>query len=370
MHCSICLSEWKIGKSCFDVKTCPVCGADYDKFADQKLFDSIEELLVYLLICYGSDICDDPARINAYLNDYFPGESEKRGKINQLMELGINKYIKECITGVNLLYTEEYVNGLNTESDKLSLVDSINYLLNGVKEEGDVFDKEYYIRQSRIIKNEAYRRKALEQSINLGAGVEAEKELFKIISKNASDEDIEKRLRSISDKGDSDFKILFAEFLVEKRRYTEAKDVLKDISDGRIGDTKYLDGIIQYRLDDKEGADELFTESINKGCYKAGCYLYRILMEKGKQREAVNRLKQAADGGVVPAMYEYAVHKLYGDGVDQSVSEALDYLERAASNGSYDAKEQLYFMYNTGYMVSIDRSRAIRYKGEMKNGII
>ena len=97
--------------------------------------------------------------------------------------------------------------------------------------------------------------------------------------------------------------------------------------------------------------------------------MYSRYYEKNSTKElAIDKLKMAAESKYLPAMYEYALHLLYGEQVTEDVTKAIEMLEECALLGKEEAIEKLRFIYSTGYKVIKDKVKALEWKARLMEG--
>ena len=110
-------------------------------------------------------------------------------------------------------------------------------------------------------------------------------------------------------------------------------------------------------------AVESFSKSAELGNVKASYVLYKIYYQNQASTEfAIQHLKKAADMNYLPAMYDYAIHLLYGDDVDKNTEKAIQLLDKCAKKGSQPAISKLFYLYRVGLGNKVDRKKAEEYR--------
>ena len=110
-------------------------------------------------------------------------------------------------------------------------------------------------------------------------------------------------------------------------------------------------------------AMELFTKSAELGNEKASYVLYKIYYHDQASKElAIQYLKKAADLNYIPAMYDLAVHLLYGDDIGKNTARAIQLLDKCAEKGNQPAISKLFYLYRVGLGNKADRNKAEDYR--------
>jgi uncharacterized protein len=81
----------------------------------------------------------------------------------------------------------------------------------------------------------------------------------------------------------------------------------------------------------------------------------------GDYRTAYRDFKALAEEGDAQAQYRLGVLLLFGQGVRQRTEEGIEWLKRAADNGSYLAANELVQIYNSGREVAPDEQEAMKW---------
>ncbi|MEJ2454277.1 MAG: tetratricopeptide repeat protein [Candidatus Thiodiazotropha sp.] len=81
----------------------------------------------------------------------------------------------------------------------------------------------------------------------------------------------------------------------------------------------------------------------------------------GNYRMAYRDFKALAEEGDAEAQYRLGMLLLFGQGVKQRVAEGLEWLKRAADNGSYLAANELAQIYTSGREVAPDEQEAMKW---------
>ena len=110
-------------------------------------------------------------------------------------------------------------------------------------------------------------------------------------------------------------------------------------------------------------AVELFTKSAELGNEKASYVLYKIYYHDQASKElAIQYLKKAADLNYIPAMYDLAIHLLYGDDIGKNITRAIQLLDKCAEKGNQPAISKLFYLYRVGLGKKADRNKAQYYR--------
>src|SRR5699024_4949402 len=86
-----------------------------------------------------------------------------------------------------------------------------------------------------------------------------------------------------------------------------------------------------------------------------------IYLKKGETTQAAPYFKKAAAAGLAEAQHNYGIACLKGDGVAQSVEEAVQWLAKAARQGNLNSAMRLGRMYLTGNGLSADVATALSW---------
>lgn len=84
-------------------------------------------------------------------------------------------------------------------------------------------------------------------------------------------------------------------------------------------------------------------------------------MANGEYRSAYRDFKRLARNDHTRAQYQLGMLFLFGKGVDQDVEQGIDWLTRAAENGSYLAANELGQIYISGRGVSPNEQEAMKW---------
>lgn len=95
MYCIRCRASWEMGNVLSEIDKCPICDEDFLYAPENRGFDTILELLQFLIAHNGVDYWNNEKGINGYLNDYFPNQVETRTQVRNLLEKGFNKKMIE-----------------------------------------------------------------------------------------------------------------------------------------------------------------------------------------------------------------------------------------------------------------------------------
>ena len=88
---------------------------------------------------------------------------------------------------------------------------------------------------------------------------------------------------------------------------------------------------------------------------------YQRLTKEGKQSEAMERLRAAAEQGNAGAQCDLGVCYYNGDGVRKDMTEAVKWYRKAAEQGNASAQFNLGLCYDKGYGVSKDVAEAVKW---------
>lgn len=97
-----------------------------------------------------------------------------------------------------------------------------------------------------------------------------------------------------------------------------------------------------------ELAKDYLVDAAEMGHVKANFVLYKLL-DRDKPEIAVGYLRYAAGQGHPEAMYDLAIHLLYGESMPEDVPEAVRLLRKCAEMGNEAAVSKLRFLEKTGY---------------------
>ncbi len=328
MQCLVCNAKWQIGNIQPKINSCPICDIDFASNDDKRKIESIKELFLILIDQYGIDIALDSKRICGYLNDYFPEKSTEREEIKNLLDQGIGEFLYQNYQKATSDSIRLYLESLMTSLDIDVISDVVEFLLKTKVSNGTEFDsKRFFLDYYSESNDLEYKKLSLAKAKELEGSDEDSLKLTKIL--------------------------LYGEETVD---YLAARESVNAMSDS--GEKELLLGICDYHLDKINDAKDHFLNASRKDCYDADIYLYNIYISEGQTGKALDHLKVCSDSGNSGAMYEYALHLLYGDDVKEDVKQAIDLLEKSANSGYEDAKKKIAYMYMTGYKVNKDKDKA------------
>ena len=371
MHCLKCGCKWRIGNVSPNISFCPICDTDFMENIEYRGYDSISELLMCLLVEKGNDICLNNLQITSYLNDFFPQEVLLRDQIEMLLNHGIGKYVYHCRNGHkprNNLRIIVWQAGLINNYDDIEK--TIFYLTGRIIEEGSNIEKaNFYLDQVEQLHNDSCKLVALEKANKLSPDIYALNRQADLLlevgntpgavavlekASETGNEAVILRLANIYEKGE-----------IIQQNYGRAADLYsqlekQDNTEGlfRLGKLFYLGRGVKKNTSQ---AVEYFSRSAEKGNYRAQYYLYKILY-KEDPITAVDCLVKSATQNFEPAMYDLAIHLLYGDDIIKDVTRAMGLLEECSKHGNRDAASKLYYIYMTGYEVEPNKEKALFYK--------
>lgn len=121
----------------------------------------------------------------------------------------------------------------------------------------------------------------------------------------------------------------------------------------------YRDGVQVPR--DIEKAEHWFRLSAEAGNNSSEYALGKLLLEQGRNDEAVNWLEQSAEHGNVFAMYRLGKLYFAGEMVEKNIDTALKYFTAAAERGNQYAQYALGKFYLQGREVPRDTEKALRW---------
>ncbi len=371
MHCLKCGAKWSIGNVSPNIFVCPICDADFKEDEEQRGYDSVAEFLMCLILERGENICLNTLQIVGFLNDYYPEEFALREQIEKLLNSGIGDYVfrrRQRLDPTLDLQTIVNQAGLNDLYDAIET--TTGFLTQTIEKEGSNFETaSFYLDQADQLKGDRYKLVALEKASKISPDpyifkrqadllFEA-KEYDKAVealekASEAGNEEVLLQLAAIYEKGD-----------IVQKNYKRAVDLYSLLEKQDSTKGLYQMGRLYYLGNGVERstaqAVEYLSRSAKKGYYKAQYFLYRILY-KDNSRVATDYLIKSAEQSYEPAMYDLAIHLLYGDDVKKDVYTAISLLEECAKLGNRDAASKLYYMYMTGYEVNSDKNKALHYK--------
>ncbi|MCR5836007.1 MAG: sel1 repeat family protein [Lachnospiraceae bacterium] len=338
MRCRRCNAKWNIGNQRPILSLCPICEADYSEYPLLKGYDSIAEFL-YELRLDQTDIFGESRRLLAYINDYFPQETAIRDGIKDLYDFGLKDVLRSYLDGK--MSEDEFVSFVKANTVEpigTTIVNIIQFVFVVYSEYGTDYNlPEYYSGVIGEIKDK-YQIKALEKAADAG------------------DKESQYRLA-----------VKYKEGIGFQKDLDKAQALLFKASEQGYSEADYLLAELKRELGKNE--DEIIDclrKAANNDNVKAQCRLYyELYKNKGDIDEAINYLKKAASLNYAPAMYEYSLHLLYGDDVEQDVEAAIKYMEAAAAEDEKDAISKLAYIYSVGYLVNKDVKKAKLYKDKL-----
>lgn len=364
MKCNCCGAYWNLISDGFGTEKCPICGIDFNENTEKQYISNYAELMVLLVKRYGSRIILDEKRVWAYFNDYFPYERDKWELLIGYI-VDNDKLIYEDITN-NLCEdtVHKYNNIEETEDIKRWVVDFLLALI-----AKDNVNVDFYINQNELL------NEYVEQNL-LRAEQQCEKSdsNMLLLSKYAiSKEAYEKAfflLNGLVEKENTEAKLMISELYYKgfgiKQDVTKAMNILMSVTQK---DNHILNFRLGYAFDkgkgvkkDKQLAEKYYRVAVEQGNVNAAYCLYELLLNT-KPKEAMSFLEMAVNNEMEFAEYEYAIHYLYGDVVEENLNNAIYYLERAFEHGSEDARIKLYSIYKSGFKVNKDLERTKIYEG-------
>lgn len=377
MQCLQCGAKWTQGNKISMIKSCPICDCNYKINPELKKQDKIQELLLELIREKGLEFCKKQQNINAYLNDYFPEQEDLRENIKNLLEQGIGDFVYKYKTGVKNESIESYCNTLSTTIEKDKIVEVVMYLCEDKEFLGSDLESEtFYLEQFEKISENRYKEICLKKAKNIN---NSESVNFKLIEFDLSIGNIDfaiENLKELADKGNIDAILQLAKIYktddYSKKNESKAKELLDKASEKGSLEAEFLLG-----LDYLFGSDEIRSVDEAEKCFKrvasekypeAHYYLYKIYYKNSERKQnALEHLKIAADLDNVSAKYEYAIHLLYGDDMQENVGLAVRLLEDCVEKNEIDAIQKLIYMYMTGFKVPKDKEKAKRYKEKLED---
>lgn len=372
MQCLQCGAKWVKGNKTQLYLKCPICECDFENNPELKKHDSILELLLELIQEKGIEFCNNQQSINAYLNDYFPEKANERAKIQAVLNQGVGNFVYEYKMGNRNESVNDYCASLNSVTDVDGIISALEYICEVKEVKGsDIESEEFYLELFDIIQNNKYKALCLKKAskINNNDTIKIRQAEFEISTGNVNSGS--SILQELSDKNNPEAMIKLAQLYKSgeliAQNIEEEERLLKKAA--QIGNKKavfllgcnYLFG--NNDVINMESAQRCFEQIAGEDYPEAYFYLYKICYNDSKARKiALEHLKRAADLGVVSAKYEYAIHLLYGDDIEEDVQLSIQLLEKCAENGSVEALQKLKFMYMTGFKVSKDKEKARNYK--------
>lgn len=380
MKCKSCGAFWKIGNISPEVDICPVCDVDFIKNPETREFESITELLYFLINKNGIEYWANDKGINGYLNDYFPEKIEIRNDIKLLLEQGFSRWIIEWYSiRPSREEIKKKIDEVSFYGNVDEFIDSIMFLVGSLIKEGTVvtspaFYKEYAATCLDIEKKVI----ALKKAIQYGADEETELELANLKITIDSEAGL-KILQNLAERGNVEALLRLAKIYesgvgVQQDYQREIEYLNKAILNNSAEAMFQLGRLYMLGLGfakNKQTAIELFERAAEQRHVKANYQLYFVYCDKGSEyrKLALEKLQISAETGYLPAMYEYAIHLLYGEYISENVTMAISILESCALQGYEEAIEKLRYIYSVGYKVSKDRLKALEWQEKLIGGI-
>ena len=374
MHCLKCGAYWKSGNAIPIISKCPVCDTDYNKETEFRGYDSINEFLMCLLLEKGEEICLNDLQITSFLNDYYPQEVLLREQIEKLLSNGIGAYIYQYRKGIN---PNPDLQTIVKRSELDNIYDSINntvgYLTGQIVNEGSKTETtSFYLNQEKKLYDDKYRLLAMEKAYKISPEAHILKRQAEILFDIGSNNKAVELLEKVSETDDEEA-ILWLAGIYEKgdktsQNYESAVKLYLRLEGRNSAEGMFHLGKLYYWgygvQKNTNQAVEYLSRSAEQGNYKAQYLLYRILY-KDNPAVATGYLSQSSAQKFEPAMYDMAIHLLYGDDVEKDVPSAVGLLEECEKRGNRDAASKLFYMYMTGYEVEMNKSKAQQYRNTL-----
>ena len=371
MRCIRCNAKWNNGNTRAPLLVCPVCETDYSVEPSLKEYSGIAEFL-YELRMNNSDAFFEGKRVLAYLNDFFPKETEIRDGLKRLYDSGLIEEITGFLNGSKS--GSDFTSFIMSNADENvrdELLELLYFALSISADAGtDFTQSEYYKGVIDSLNDNIYCIKALEKAIAIDDDSALKKLLIEYKIKSGDVKDAIKDIEKAAASGDAQslytLAVMYKDGNFYQKDLDKAVGLLKLASEKGNAAADYL--LADIFLSDKTKRDDALVylrKAADRDNVKAQCRLYNELYSRNNN-EAINYLKKAAFRSYAPAMYEYSLHLLYGDNVDQDVDSAIKFLEEAASKKDRDAIGKLAYIYSVGYMVEKDINKAQMYKDMLR----
>jgi TPR repeat protein len=244
------------------------------------------------------------------------------------------------------------------------------------KEEGTNFkEPSFYLDYAKQCTDVQYKIVALEKAVQYGADEETEFDLAELKLSNGKEDSVDV-LQRLAEKGNVNALLRLAK--IYEQGSIVAKDYSKEIEClNKAISNNSAEGMYQlgrlYMLGwgepkSKAMAVDMFEKASQHNHEKANYQLYAVYYRENREQLALSKLKKAVDSGYVPAMYEYALHLLYGEHMKEDISQAVRLLEECALHGDAEAIEKLSYIYSVGYKVPRDKLKALEWQDKLAGG--
>lgn len=377
MRCLRCNAKWDNGNIKPPLSCCPICEADLTSELSGKEYSNIGEFL-YELRLNNADIFWDSRRTLAYLNDYFPREDAVRGELKKLYDFGLMNKIHMFLDG-NLSGSElsDFLLDNVAESVRDEVVSLLSFALCISTDKGTNFEQsDFYRTALNVLNNDSYKIKALEKAIVYDNDASLKEQLVEYKIKTGDIENAVNDLERAAAKGDAtslySLAVMYKEGTYYEKDLNKALGLLKIASEKGNVAADYLIADLLFETDKDDEALSYLRKAADNNNVKAQCRLYNELYSENR-KDAVGYLKKAAFLNYAPAMYEYSLHLLYGDDIDQDIDSAIRFMEEAAVKNDKDAISKLAYIYSVGFLVKKDTNKAQKYKSKIRgidNGVI
>ncbi|WP_029319291.1 tetratricopeptide repeat protein [Butyrivibrio sp. AE3004] len=368
MKCIRCGAEWKSSNMHPPMKKCPVCGNDFDKNRGQRVFSSEGELIYVLRKEEGKTIVSEPKRVFAFLNDYFPMNEGFRNQYLALYDKGFADTVSQYFSGS--LQNKDISDFVQSNSNDDAFVDAILFSLSVVESNGTDFnDPKYWMNVLNQLSSDEYKSTVLKHASELSDDSTISEKIIELELNSGDIKRAAEKLEELASKGNPDALYKIATMYLEGEYYEKnlkkAVSLYKLSADKGNVEAEYRLGVISEDCNEVELDDciSYLKRASDKDHIQAQCRLYSTLYKDDKSKiEAIGYLKKAAFQNYPPAMYEYAMHLLYGDEVEKDIESAIRFLQTSADGGDKDAISKLVYLYTTGYEVERDEEKANHYR--------
>lgn len=371
MYCLKCGASWTTGNEKPIISCCPVCDTDYNDEIEYRGYDSIREFLLCMIHEQGSEVCKNTLQITGLLNDYFPQETAIREQICSLLNNGLGEAVYQYIENpAEQIDISEIVKKSNVSLSLQSLVDMVEYLASRKPEIASPIDTaEFYLNQAAGLQSNAYKEIALAKANKIRPQGDSLRKQADLLFSSGKNRDAILVLEKAAGVNDEDALLMLTEIFETGERasidYKRAFSYLKRLEDNGSNEGMYQIGwyyYLGYGVEKNVNqAIQYFTKAAEDNNERALYALYKILYQSNANT-ALNYLRRAVDLKHIPAMYDMAIHLLYGDNVTKNINMAVKLLEECAANNNKSAISKLAYMYMVGYEVSVDKEKAQKYK--------